>query len=201
MHVTSHHGQLCLKLAYVGPGLAGKATNVTALHRSLPPERRGPLQHQEDEARGTLSFDYLIGPAPPGDLPPARVTVMTVTGRACFDPVDPRLLDGADGVVFIADSRRERESANLVSRDELIVALARAGSGLDRRPHVYQWNHRDAPDAVKISHLERVLNPERAPSVAATALHGHGVLETLAAIERQLLRPPGASVGLGTVLQ
>lgn len=201
MHLAKRQGELRLKLAYVGPGLAGKSTNITQLHQSLPPDRRGPLVRPEDEARPTLSFDYMAGPSLPGGLPSARVTVMTVTGRACFDPSDPRLLEGVNGVVFVADSRRERESANLVSRDELIAGLERAGSALDRVPHVYQWNRRDAPDAVKVAHLERVLNPERAPSVPATAIHGLGVLETLAAIGRRLLGMTGATVGLATVLQ
>ena len=89
--------------------------------------------------------------------------------------------------VFVADSDPRREDANLVSREDLEDVLSRRGRSLAELPHVYQWNKRDLPRTLPISVMERVLNPEGAPSMEAIASKGVGVWETQARIVRDVM--------------
>ena len=64
----------------------------------------------------------------------------------------------------------------------MVEALKSMGRPLRDVPHVYQWNKRDLPDALPVSVMEKLLNPEGAPSIEAIAETGQGVMETQNAV-------------------
>ena len=57
----------------------------------------------------------------------------------------------------------------------------------EQLPIVFQWNKRDASDALPVSVLESTLNPKKAPSVPAVASRCEGVHETHSLIVRAVL--------------
>lgn len=88
------------------------------------------------------------------------------------------MLEGADGVAFVADSAPNREQANQLSLADLYNALRTRGREPKTVPLVFQWNKRDVNNALPIPLLEKTLNPEGRPSFAAVAVANQGVQET-----------------------
>lgn len=93
-----------------------------------------------------------------------------------------RLLRGVDGVVFVADGRPERQDANLVLLDELGRHLGACGLDPARIPLVFQYNHRDLPEAVSPADLDRLFGGRRGPAVTTCALTGEGIETALGAL-------------------
>ncbi len=181
---------MSLKVVYYGPGLSGKTTNLQLLHQKLSTTQRGALVQLDTESERTLFFDYF--PAVVGRISGFKVKVdfFTVPGQSFYTATRRAVLEGADGVVFVADSSERREEANLQSRDDMVAALTGMGRSLTEVPVVYQWNKRDAADALPVSVLESMLNPEGAPSVEAVAFQGEGVMEA----QKMLLESVVASI-------
>lgn len=178
---------ICLKIVYYGPGLGGKTTNLVRLHAGYSAEQRGDLVKLDTETERTLFFDYF--PLAFGSFGGHRVKIdfFTVPGQSFYQATRQAVLEGVDGVVFVADSHPDREDANLISHEDLARSLEARGRSLRTVPHVYQWNKRDLKNAVPVSVLERSLNPGRAPSVEAIATTGVGVWETQAQIVKGVL--------------
>ena len=178
MRVNQSRRQLCFKIVYYGPGLSGKTTNLVQLHQAYPAHQRGDLIQLDTETERTLFFDYF--PLSMGSIGgfQTKVDFFTVPGQSFYHATRRAVLEGADGIVFVADSRPDREQANLVAHQDLVQSLASSGRALDGLPVVYQWNKRDVPRALPLRALERTLNPGGAPSLCATAAQGLGVWET-----------------------
>lgn len=169
---------MTLKVVYYGPGMSGKTTNLRSLHGMFGAGQRGALVQLDTETERTLFFDYF--PVVIGEIRGFRLKVdlFTVPGQSFYQTTRRLVLDGADGIVFVADSHPDREEANQLSREDMVSALADQGRSLHDVPHVYQWNKRDVPGAVASHFLRKQLNPEGAPMVEAIAEQGVGVQET-----------------------
>jgi len=177
MRVNWTKRQITLKIVYYGPGLSGKTTNLVQLHERFNQAHRGALLQLDTHTERTLFFDYF--PVVVGKISGMKVKVdfFTVPGQSFYTATRKAVLDGCDGIVFVADSSARREDANQLSRDDMVNSLVESGRSLDEVPHVYQWNKRDADDALDIGLLQRQLNPEGAPAVEAIAPKGEGVWE------------------------
>lgn len=188
MRINRAAREISLKVVYYGPGLGGKTTNLVRLHATFSDAQRGELIRLDTETERTLFFDYF--PLAFGTVGGHRVKVdfFTVPGQSFYQSTRQAVIEGVDGVVFVADSQPDREEANVVSREDLVRTLAARGRALADVPHVYQWNKRDLPRATPVRLLERTLNPEGAPSSEAIASSGVGVWETQAQIVRLVLR-------------
>ncbi|HYO60260.1 MAG TPA: gliding-motility protein MglA [Archangium sp.] len=98
-------------------------------------------------------------------------------------------LQGVDGVIFVADSQRQRAEANLSSLEELESNLAAGGSDSAKVARAYSYNKRDLPDALPVAELEEKLNPQRKyPSFETIASQGVGVFDPLKAVVKTILR-------------
>jgi len=179
--------ELLLKIVYYGPGLAGKTTALTFLHRAASPERRGKMVSLATPVDRTLYFDLV-----PPNLPrvgPNRVKLQlfTVPGQVHYNATRKLVLTGADGVVFVADSRRSRMEANAESLANLSINLEERGVALDDLPLVFHYNKRDATDAVDVEALEQRLNPDGRPAVETCAITGQGIQRGLELICKEVL--------------
>jgi hypothetical protein len=85
------------------------------------------------------------------------------------------VLQGTDGVVFVADSSPTQVDANRTAWQGLSRHLGNLG--LERIPVVVQYNKRDLPDAIPMSDADRFGN-DPGDLIGATALRGGGVLTT-----------------------
>jgi hypothetical protein len=191
MALINHRArEIHFKIVYYGPGLCGKTTNLKRLHDRLPPERRGRLISIATDHERTLFFDFL-----PIDLGQVngfltRFHLYTVPGQVYYRLSRRAVLQGLDGLVFVADSHRAREAANLDSLADLaaqLVAIGLPPRQLRELPWVFQYNKRDLAEAIPVERLRAALNPQGAPEFPAVATEGQGVAETLRAICKAVL--------------
>jgi mutual gliding-motility protein MglA len=179
--------EICCKIVYYGPGLAGKTQNLRYLYERTPERTKGRLMSLETDGERTLFFDFL-----PIDLGSAggyktRFMLYTVPGQVFYNAVRRLVLKGVDGVVFVADSLPDREDANAESMESLRENLAEHLVVPASLPIVIQYNKRDRPEAEPIERLRALLNPGGLPEIEASALRGVGVFETLKVVGRLVL--------------
>jgi signal recognition particle receptor subunit beta len=182
--------EIHFKIVYYGCGLCGKTTNLKSLHDRLPPERRGKLISIATDHERTLFFDFL-----PIDLGAVngfltRFHLYTVPGQVYYRLSRRAVLQGVDGLVFVADSHPSREAANresLADLHEHLRTLGITGPALARIPWAMQWNKRDVPGAIPTHVLRDRLNPDAWPEFEAVASEGRGVSETLRSICKSVL--------------
>ncbi|HEY7545119.1 MAG TPA: GTPase domain-containing protein [Blastocatellia bacterium] len=175
------------KIVYYGPGLGGKTTNLQYIYDSTAAQSKGKLISLATETDRTLFFDFL-----PLDLGTVRgfktrFHLYTVPGQVFYDASRKLILKGVDGVVFVADSQRERMDANVESLYNLELNLKQHGYELDKLPYVVQFNKRDLPNIVSYEDLKAELARNGEPIFESVANRGIGVFETLKAVAKQVL--------------
>jgi signal recognition particle receptor subunit beta len=175
------------KIVYYGPGLGGKTTNLQYIYDSTAPQAKGKLISLATETDRTLFFDFL-----PLDLGSVRgfktrFHLYTVPGQVFYDASRKLILKGVDGVVFVADSQRERMDANVESLFNLELNLKQHGYDLLKVPYVLQLNKRDLPNVVSVHDLAAELLRKDEPVYEGIANRGVGVFDTLKAVAKQVL--------------
>lgn len=178
MQVDIARREIALKLVYYGPALSGKTTNLQALHRVLPDESAGRLMSLETRDDRTLFFDLLpLRIEAAGGLK-LKLKLYTVPGQVCHNATRRLVLQAADGVAFIADSRRSEIASNAESFQNLAENLHVNGLDLRRMPLVIQFNKRDLPDIRPDDEIDELARRGREPVFKSIASEGKGVLET-----------------------
>jgi signal recognition particle receptor subunit beta len=175
------------KIVYYGPGLGGKTTNLQYIYNKTAPDRKGKMISLATEADRTLFFDFL--PLDLGSIRgfTTRFHLYTVPGQVFYDASRKLILKGVDGVVFVADSQRERMEANVESIRNLEANLEEHGFDLMSVPFALQFNKRDLPNAMPVEEMYRMLNYKREPTFEAVAPQGVGIFDTLKAVAKQIL--------------
>ncbi len=179
--------EISCKIVYYGPGLGGKTTNIRVIFNSVPAKSRGELVSLSTEQDRTLFFDFL--PLDLGEVKGFRTKfqIYTVPGQVFYNATRKLVLRGVDGIVFVADSQRDRVQDNIESMINLEENLAEYGYSLRSIPYVIQYNKRDLPDISSVEELERAINSDKVQYFEAVALHGVGVKETLKSISALVL--------------
>ncbi len=178
--------ELSAKVVYYGPGLSGKTTNIEMVHRILRPEQKGRLISLPTETDRTLFFDFL--PVDLGHIKGFKVRfhLYTVPGQVFYNATRRLVLQGVDGVVFVADSQKEMAQSNVESLKNLAENLASYGKNLDELPFVLQYNKRDLKNRFSVKEMDAQLNPMNVPAIEGIAKEGVGVSETLVTISRMV---------------
>lgn len=181
-------GELGCKVVYYGPAASGKTTNLKHVYGRLDPAAKGKLITPTDGPERTLFFDFL--PVDMGIIHGVRTRfhLYTVPGQAPQRESRRLVLRGVDGVVFVADSHPQRMAANRESLSDLEANLAESDRALSDVALVIQYNKRDLEGATPIDELQTELNPHACAAFEAVAIRGTGVLETLTAISRQVIK-------------
>jgi signal recognition particle receptor subunit beta len=175
-----------MKLVYYGPALSGKTTNLRALHQLTSQESRGRLMTLETKDDRTLFFDMLplvfrAEGARAGDESKGmslRVKVFTVPGQVLHASTRRLVLQGADGVAFVADSQVRETENNAAAFVDLRDNLKELGLSVAQMPLVIQFNKRDLPGVRTDEELELLASRGREPVFRASAVTGSGVLES-----------------------
>ncbi len=175
------------KIVYYGPGLSGKTTNLEVIHSKAPKTNVGELTSIATEGDRTLFFDFL--PLNLGQVAgmTTKFQIYTVPGQVYYNSTRKLVLQGADGIVFVADSRRGKIDENLESFKNLEDNLKEYGMDLSTIPLVFQYNKRDLQDLYTIEELEKSLNHFGAPFFEAVAVNGDGVFPTLKKVSSMVL--------------
>jgi len=195
--------EISCKIVYYGCGLCGKTTNLIHVHKTVPNKFRGELVSLATEQDRTLFFDFL-----PLDLGEVRgfktkFQLYTVPGQVYYNATRKLVLRGVDGLVFVADSQKDRLQENVESFNNLVENLQEYGYTLKKDendhegiPWILQLNKRDMP---QISEKEEMLDAlgvsQSIPCIDAVAVNGTGVRETLKGISSLVIKKLNSSGG------
>ena len=148
--IDDSRGVLVVRIVYDGPAMSGKTTSLRALASRL-----GTVVESPEERDGrTLYFDWMDYVGGLFEGRPIRCQIVTVPGQTQLADRRQHLIETADAVVVVLDSRRPefdfgmrwlREAAQLVSSFKPPVGL------------VLQANKRDAEDAVDREEIRQEL--------------------------------------------
>ncbi len=182
--------EITCKIVYYGPGRSGKTTNLQHIYGRVPDDRRGRMVSLATQTDRTLFFDFL--PLELGSISgfTTRFQLYAVPGQVYYTSTRKLVLQGADGVVFVADSQARQLDENIESLQNLQANLLEQGVDARELPLVLQYNKQDLPPDLVLSpeELDEALNFRGVPSFAADALRGRGVFETLRAASERVLR-------------
>jgi signal recognition particle receptor subunit beta len=179
--------EIHLKIVYYGPGLSGKTANLEYIHSRIDPALKGDLIMLKSREDRTIFFDFLqleVGTIQ-GKKP--KFNLYTVPGQIHYDLTRKVVLNGVDGIVYVADSQKEMMDANLDTLLDLEKHLMAGGKSLEHFPWVIQYNKRDLVNAESLEEMERKLNLFQVPSFEAVAVEGRGVLSTLKEVIKQVV--------------
>ena len=177
-YIGYHSKEISFKIVYFGPGMSGKTSNLVYIHETLAPERRGELLKLDTAQERTLFFDFF--PVELGRVEgySVRFNMYTVPGQVYYEASRRLVLDGADGVVFVADSQPDCMEANRESFRMMQQNLTSYDLDTKNFPMVLQYNKRDCEAPIPVGTLEREFDLNGIPVYESVAIAGRGVLET-----------------------
>jgi hypothetical protein len=182
--------EITCKIVYYGPGRSGKTTNLHYIYSQVPEDRKGKMVSLATQTDRTLFFDFL-----PLDLGmisgfTTRFQLYTVPGQVYYQATRKLVLQGADGVVFVADSQARQLQENIESFQDLHENLSEQSVDPRAIPLVIQYNKQDLPRDLILttSELADAINFRAVPDYPGDALHGPGVFETLRGISELVLK-------------
>jgi small GTP-binding protein len=182
--------EITCKIVYYGPGRSGKTTNLQYIYGQVPDDRKGRMVSLATQTDRTLFFDFL--PLELGSISgfTTKFQLYTVPGQVYYNATRKLVLQGADGVIFVADSQVRQLDENIESLQNLQANVLEHGIDVRTLPMILQYNKQDLPRELilSVAELDDALNFRGLPSFSADALHGQGVFETLKAISADVLR-------------
>lgn len=187
--------EINLKIVYYGPALSGKTTNLEYIHSKLRPELRGELISLKTREDRTIFFDFLqleVGEIK--GLKP-KFNLYTVPGQVVYAASRKLVLQGADGVVFVADSQWHRLRDNMECMHSLDDNLRQLGYDPAHVPFIIQYNKRDLPNKAPIAILEARLGRNGVPYIESVATRGVGVFDTLKMIINAVVNKVQQEIG------
>ncbi len=167
------------KLVYYGPGRSGKTTNLEQVHQKAPEDSKGELVSINTETDRTLYFDFL--PLNLGKVAgmTTKFQLYTVPGQVYYNATRKLVLQGVDGVVFVADSSPHMMDENIESLENMLENLKTNGIDTAVIPIVLQLNKRDVDGALDKDFMIEKLKRGDWAVVEACAFKGEGVFPTL----------------------
>ena len=175
------------KIVYFGPSGVGLTSNLESIARKLKKAQCGELRVSRVPKDKKAAYEVL-----PVDLGKVRgyssaMQIYTVPGGAKHAAIRRRILEGADGVVFVADLRPDRHDVTLAAVKELQGHLNVYGRTLEDTSLIVQYNRRDEVDESVLDRLHRRLALKPAAFFEATAHDGTGVIQTLTTLSKVIL--------------
>ena len=105
--------EITCKIVYYGPGRSGKTSNLHYIYGQVPSDRKGKMVSLATQTDRTLFFDFL--PLDLGSISgfTTKIQLYTVPGQIYYQTTRRLVLQGADGVVFVADSQSRQLEENI----------------------------------------------------------------------------------------
>lgn len=180
--VNYNNKEITAKIVYYGPALSGKTTCLRYIFNCDEIENKGKLITLDTDGDRTLFFDFL--PLEIGKLGnySIKIQLYTVPGQVAYDTTRKLVLQGADGVVFVADSQVVMREQNIESFTNLKKNLKLNNLQFDKIPLIFLYNKRDLKETLPINSLNKDLNPDNKSFFPTVATNGENVLEGLYAI-------------------
>lgn len=175
------------KIVYYGAEESGKTSNLIYIFNQLDETTRSNLITLESSAERTLFFDFMSLNL--GEVKGFSTTfsLYTVPGQIEYNDARKLILNGVDGLVFVADSDPNKRDSNIESYKNMLQNLSEYGLNFETIPIALQYNKRDLENVIDLDKLEKDLNKEGFPSFEAVATEGSGVFATLKAVSNLIL--------------
>jgi small GTP-binding protein len=178
------NNEIQLKIVYYGPGKSGKTTNLFYIYNKYRKQIRSKMINIDTFGERTLFFDFLpfnLGKVNGFNL---IVQMYTVPGQEKYDATRRLLLNGVDGIVFVADLMAVRRKKNILSLNNLHANLIKHNKNIFKIPLIFQFNKLDlAHNCIPILQRKTLcgdLNKKlMRPYYVTSALHGTNVIKTL----------------------
>ncbi|MEK7482692.1 MAG: pentapeptide repeat-containing protein [Planctomycetota bacterium] len=180
--------EVLLKIVYYGCGLAGKTTCLEVVYEKSPQDRRGELTSIATEGDRTLFFDFFSLTSGTVAGMNTRFRLYTVPGQVYYNSTRKLVLQGVDGVVFVADSQTAKLEENKESLANLKENLKEYHLNIETLPLVFQYNKRDLPNILTVNQLNQELNFLNAPFFESVAFQGEGIFKTLETLCSKVLQ-------------
>ncbi|MCK5220468.1 MAG: hypothetical protein KAR14_02730, partial [Candidatus Aminicenantes bacterium] len=97
------------------------------------------------------------------------------------------VLQGSDGIVFVADSQVIMKDQNIESFNNLKMNLKENNIRSSEIPLIFQYNKRDLSEVISIDDLNNDLNPENEPFFPTIATTGENIQEGLHMIMKMVM--------------
>lgn len=169
---------IIMRIVYAGPPLAGKTATLHALAELLLGRRAEEAVFSPGAAQGrTLYFDWLDYSGGSFKGRRLRCQIVSVPGQVALTERRRMILEAADAVILVIDSRPEHIAAARQAWQEMVPWLERP---LDDPPVgvMVQANKRDLPGALSIDEIKQQMGGTATVGVVATtATAGEGVRE------------------------
>lgn len=178
VYIDIQHREVTLKLVYYGPALSGKTTNLQMLHELMLGHTGSELITLDTRDDRTLFFDLLPLHFETEGGFTIRLKLFTVPGQVIHNTTRKIVLQGADGVAFIADSRVSQTRGNNESFSNLKQNLKDNGLDFEDIALVIQFNKRDLEGIRSEAEVDKIAKKGREPVFKAVAIQGVGVRET-----------------------
>uniref|UniRef100_A0A7C4Y574 Gliding-motility protein MglA n=1 Tax=Caldisericum exile TaxID=693075 RepID=A0A7C4Y574_9BACT len=181
--------EISFKIVYYGPAMSGKTTNLRYVYSTIPEKVKGDFTSIATETERTLFFDFL--PLELGSIKgfTIRLSLYTVPGQYIYKLTRKSVLRATDGIVFVADSQREKKQENIDSFQDMVNNLVEFGESIENMPIILQYNKRDLEDILTVEELQADLNPNKTYQYfEAVATVGVNVMETLKAITKLVVQ-------------
>jgi signal recognition particle receptor subunit beta len=201
VQINLEQREITLKIVYYGPALSGKTTNLQIIHQVLDPDSRGRLMVLDTSDDRTLFFDLMPVFFKTSSGFTVKVKIFTVPGQVMHNSTRRVVLQGADGVAFVADSQKSLSKANNESWRDMANNLKMNGLDINEIPMVIQFNKRDLPEVRSDEEIAEVGRKGKEPVFKAIAIKGDGVMETLEGILRLTWRSLNQKYNLEEKLQ
>ncbi|MEI8390050.1 MAG: GTPase domain-containing protein [bacterium] len=179
--------KLTCKVVYYGTGESGKTSNLIYIYNTLDSAIRSEMTCLEGLNERTLFFDFLSINL--GDVKGFNTTfsLYTSPGQMQYNAARKIILNGVDGIVFVANSSKAERENNIQSFNNMIQNLKEYNLNLNNIPIILQYNKRDLDDVLSFEELEKDLNQAGYPSFESVAIQGQGVFATLKSVSNSIL--------------
>ncbi len=182
--INIRNKQIQLKIVYYGPGQGGKTTNLLYIHKNFSKKIKSLMVAIDTYGDRTIFFDFFpfdLGKINGFDI---KIQLYTVPGQTKYYATRKLVLNGVDGIVFVADMLASMRRKNILSLKNLHENLMTYNKNIFKIPLVFQFNKVDLsqkgypilPQKVLANDLNRQL---KRPWIPASALTGENVAVTL----------------------
>jgi signal recognition particle receptor subunit beta len=189
--------RIAVRVVYDGVAYAGKTTNLQQLCTLFAAQRSNELYTPAELHGRTLFFDWMQIMAGAVCGFPLLCQIASVPGQQVLAARRRRLLETADVVVYVCDSRPSAMDA-ATSGLELLDDVLRSRGGEDV-PLVIQANKQDQAGAVAGAAVVRALGRPDVKVTEAIASEGVGVVDTFMSAIRAVIRSITANATRGAL--
>lgn len=185
--VNYNNKEITVKIVYYGPALSGKTTCLKYIYSDSGYSNKGKLITLDTDGDRTLFFDFL--PFEMGKIGNYNVKVQlyTVPGQVAYDTTRKLVLQGADGIIFVADSQPVMREQNIESFANLRKNLELNKINSAEIPLILHYNKRDLDKVLTEEELNMDLNLNNYTWLPTVATSGENVLEGIQALLKQVI--------------